>query len=90
MAKSRKTRYAGPPRPSEKLEIAREAEGKTVDWVDFGAEQTRGRPHVAEGIALHFTDGTALVLTLGSNCKNLHLPNLSLDIDIMPSIEPSK
>jgi hypothetical protein len=65
-------RIIGPPQPEFKMRALERAVGKTISAVEFGEEE--GLPewkHEGEAIVLHFTDGTALSILVGSNAKNL-------------------
>jgi hypothetical protein len=52
-----KSAYVEPPRPDSKPEESRSAEGRTVDWIDYGVEKRVYRTHGAEGMTIYFTDG---------------------------------
>jgi hypothetical protein len=57
-----------------------QAAGKTISAVEFGKEE--GLPewkHEGEAIVLHFTDGTALSILVGSNAKNLSYEHEGLE-----------
>lgn len=66
-------RIVGPTRGAPHLEGEfREAEGKTVREVEFGAEVCEPQvAHEGEILVLHFTDGTALAVRTGSNAKHV-------------------
>ena len=58
-----------PPHKAGELE---KAVGKIVSAVEFGVETSLPEwKHEGEAIVLHFTDGTALSIMVGSNAKNL-------------------
>jgi len=61
----------GPPMPEFKLGLIQEAIGKTIQSVRFGAEASSESLHEREAIQFHFTDGTALCITVNSNVGNL-------------------
>lgn len=63
--------FIGPARPEEKMGYLAAAIGKTISKIEFGEKQTHPEVHRAEAIVLHFTDGTALSITVGSNAQNL-------------------
>ncbi len=75
----RKTTYNGAPEPRTKLDHTRRAEGRTVDWIDYGFEK---RVRSAEGMCIHFTDGASLKLVVGSNASNIGVER-DLHTDIM-------
>ncbi len=62
---------SGPPRPEFKLAEVKKAEGKTVKCVEFGAPELPEDVGPSEAIILHFTDGSAMALTVGSNAGDL-------------------
>ena len=64
-------KLVGPPRPEFKLDDLRQAEGKTIQSVEFGEEASHPDVHESEAIVLHFTDGSALCIRVGSNASNL-------------------
>jgi hypothetical protein len=61
----------GPPMPEFKLGLIRDAIGKTIQSVRFGAEASSESLHERETIHFHFTDGTALCIAVNSNVGNL-------------------
>jgi hypothetical protein len=68
--------FIGPAEPiTEKLEWTRKAEGKTIEFIEFGATSqplvNTGYKHESEVLVLHFTDGTALLIQPGSNIWNV-------------------
>lgn len=72
MPDSKNPRIVGPPNPEFKMRDLEKAVGKTIQAVEFG--QVEGLPahvHEGEAIVLHFTDGTAMSIEVGSNVKNL-------------------
>lgn len=78
----------GPPSPEHKLLTVLEAVGKTVAAIEYGeVEPSRGM-HEAEAIVLHFTDGTALSIEIGSNARALSasrdLTPPEVQADLMP------
>ncbi|MEN6371837.1 MAG: hypothetical protein ABFD64_07460 [Armatimonadota bacterium] len=58
-------------RPEQKAFKLEQAKGKTISAVEFGEEYTHPKVHQAEAIVLHFSDGTALSITVGSNVQNV-------------------
>jgi len=74
----RESIYSALPQPEFKLDEARRAEGRTIDWIDFGFEKTRDD----EGMVIHFTDGAKLKLVIGSNATNVGVAD-ELHTDIM-------
>lgn len=83
-------KITGPPMPEHKADELKQAEGKTIAAVEYGVVE--GLPdwvHEGEAMVLHFTDGTALSIEIGSNAKNLsdEHPNLKPEdfhTDLMP------
>ena len=67
--------FVGPSDFPGKPEIVREAVGKTIRRIEFGATgHPLGDPedvHKSEALVLHFTDGTALLIEPGSNILTL-------------------
>ena len=63
--------FAGPPRPEYKLGEIKQAEGKTIQSIEFGEEPIHPDKHQSEGIIIHFTDGTSMTIRVGSNASNL-------------------
>lgn len=62
----------GPPMPEHKAQDLEKAVGKTIAAVEFGVESSLPEwKHEGEAMVLHFTDGTALAVLVGSNAKNL-------------------
>jgi hypothetical protein len=83
--------FAGPPQPEEKLDWIHKAVGKTVAAVELGelAHPFPSRAHSSEALVLHFTDGTTLSITIGSNVENLserhkNLAPSELHTDLIP------
>ena len=71
-AKDQNPTIVGPPRPDLKTERIEKAVGKTIAAVEYGAEASLPEwKHEGEAMVLHFTDGTALSIEIGSNAKNL-------------------
>lgn len=64
-------RIVGPPRPGLKMRELEKAIDKTISAVEFGQQENPppASAHEAEAIVLHFTDGTALSITVGSNVR---------------------
>jgi len=71
----------GPPRPESKLEELRKAEGKTIERVEYGVEEQNPSSYEAEGLILHFTDGSSLCVRAGCNIENI--------ASACPSVKPS-
>lgn len=63
--------FIGPARPEFKVGSLEAAIGKTISKIEFGEQKTNRQVHKAEAIVLHFTDGTAISITVGSNALNL-------------------
>lgn len=66
-------KIVGPPRPEHKLAQLQQAQGKTVGTVEFGEVEENADVHQSEAIVLHFTDGSSMCISVGSNAKNLSL-----------------
>ena len=64
-------RIIGLPEPQHKMDTIQHAVGKTIDGVEFGRVEPREKVHDTEALVLHFTDGTALSIEVGSNASNL-------------------
>ncbi len=65
-------RIVGPPNPERKAAELERAVGKSVAAVEYGVvEGLPGWVHEGEAMVLHFTDGSALSIEIGSNAKNL-------------------
>lgn len=62
---------SGPPKPAFKLGEAKQAEAKTIQRVDFGSQELPEEVGPSEVLILHFTDGSAMAVTIGSNAGNL-------------------
>jgi hypothetical protein len=71
-------RIVGPPDPQDKMDTIQHAVGKTIDSVEFGRAERHERVHHSEAVVLHFTDGTALSIAVGSNAWNLSGEDSSL------------
>jgi hypothetical protein len=57
---------------NDKTERLEKAVGKTIAGIEYGAEASLPEwKHEGEAMVLHFTDGTALSIEIGSNAKNL-------------------
>ena len=72
-------KISGPPEPEGKAERLKQVVGKTIADVEYGPVE--GLPdwvHEGEAIVLHFTDGAALSIEIGSNVKNLADRNADL------------
>ncbi len=91
-------KLAGPPKPEFKLGTIKQAEGKIITHIEFGEEEPHPEVHQGEAIILHFTDGTAMTIRVGSNAGNLvgyrrklKVSDFSTDLMIFwaPSIETS-
>jgi hypothetical protein len=64
----------GSPEDAHTAKEIRSAEGKTIRTIEFGSVVDHPFPervHQSEAIILHFNDGTALTLWVGSNAWNL-------------------
>jgi hypothetical protein len=62
----------GPPSSGFKVGELGKAVGKTISAVEFGkVEGLPAHVHEGEAIVLHFTDGTAMSIEIGSNVKEL-------------------
>lgn len=89
-------KFSGPPRPEEvKLPVLQQAEGKTIQSVEFGEVETLPEVHQSEAIILHFTDGSAMAIRVGSNAGNLSgkfqgLKPEDFSTDLMVSWAPSR
>ncbi len=69
----------GPPMPEHKAQDLEKAVGKTIAAVEFGVQSSLPEwKHESEAIVLHFTDGTALAMLVGSNANNL---SVAYDLD---------
>ncbi len=65
-------KISGPPVREVKAERLKQVVGKTIADVEYGAvERLPDYIHEGEAIVLHFTDGTALSIEIGSNVRNL-------------------
>ena len=64
-------KFDGPLRPDFKHEKLQEAVGKTIARVEAGEFIPGEGCHHREAMVLHFTDGTALAIDVGSNAGNL-------------------
>ncbi len=87
-------KIVGPPQPQFKLNTLRQVEGKTIEKVEFGAEQSHPDKHESEAIVLHFTDGSAIAIQVGSNVWNLasdreDLSPSDFSTDLMVMMAPS-
>jgi len=69
----RKPEIVGPALVPEKVLEIRDAIGKTIASIEFGvvANPYPDWVHEGEALVLHFTDGTALSIEIGSNIRNL-------------------
>jgi len=47
------------------------AEGKTIEKIEYGKQQSSPKSHKSEGLIFHFTDGTSMSVIIGSNAQNL-------------------
>lgn len=61
----------GPPSPDWKDSSVRNCVGRTVERVEFGRENPHPEMHEREAVVLHFTDGSALGISIGSNAQHL-------------------
>ena len=64
-------KLSGPPRPEFKPAELKKAEGKTIDRIEFGEVESYPELHESEAMIIHFTDGSALAIHIGSNAGNL-------------------
>jgi hypothetical protein len=87
--------FAGPLRPEFKCAEFAKAEGKTIDRVEMGEIAPGSGCPRREALIFHFTDGTALLIDVGSNVGNFqssHFPTLDLSefsSDLMPRWAPN-
>lgn len=64
-------KIVGPPDPQFKMTDVKKCEGKTIDFVEFGEQQSLPGVHRAEMMVFHFTDGSVMTILVGSNAQNL-------------------
>ncbi len=60
-----------PPSPEFKMSEAQKMVGKQIKKVEFGKEEFCKDCHQCEAINIHFTDGTAMTIRIGSNAVNI-------------------
>lgn len=72
----------GPLRPECKHDELRLAEGKTIARVEAGERRPGTGCHAREVLVLHFTDGTALAIDIGSNAATLATDIAGLDAEM--------
>ena len=53
------------------LENLKDAEGKTIENIEFGKQKSYPKCHESEGVNIHFSDGTSLFIRIGSNSQNI-------------------
>lgn len=70
-AMNRFPEYQGPPRPELKCSELRRLVGKTIERVGWGEVRQVEGAHQCEAIQLHFSDGSAACIEVGSNARNL-------------------
>jgi len=61
----------GKPMPEFKFEELKMVEGKTIRAIEYGVEESHLELHEREGIIIHFTDGSSLGISVGSNAQNI-------------------
>jgi hypothetical protein len=64
-------KLVGPPRPELKAVELQKAVGKQITRIEFGEQENTAGIHQAEAIVLHFSDGSAMAILVGSNACNL-------------------
>lgn len=80
----------GPPSPEHKMPRIQQAVGKTISAIEYGAEESHPDVvHESEVVVFHFTDGTTMSITVGSNAGNLSSDHRDLkpgdfSTDLMP------
>jgi hypothetical protein len=60
-----------PPMPREKTLALEQAVGRTIASVRIGAVRAKSYLHDSEAMEIHFTDGTVLSISIGSNAANV-------------------
>ena len=78
----------GPPSSEDKLQTVLEAVGKTVEAVEYGEVEDRRGMHAAEAVVLHFTDGTAFSIEIGSNARDLSTSRDLTPPDVHTNLRP--
>jgi len=78
----------GPPSPEDKLETILQAVGKTVAAIEYGEVEARRGMHAAEAMVLHFADGTALSIEIGSNARDLSASRDLTPPDVHTDLRP--
>ena len=53
------------------FEQVRKSEGKTIETIEYGKQESTPSSHESEGLIIHFTDGTSMSVIIGSNAQNL-------------------
>ena len=86
--------FDGPLRPESKNAKFQESVDKTIARIDAGEFIPGKGCHRREAIVLHFTDGTALSIDVGSNAGNLEsdFPGLDASMfsaDLVPTWAPN-
>lgn len=56
-----------PPRPDIKFPESQKMIGKTIEKVEFGEVAPSKNTHEAEAMNVYFTDGTVMIVRIGSN-----------------------
>lgn len=64
-------KFRKPARPEMKIPLAQQMVGKTIEKVEYGERDSYKEAHEAEGLNIHFTDGTAISIQIGSNSANI-------------------
>lgn len=65
----------------ELFDILNQATEKTIENIEFGKQKSYPNSHESEGINLHFTDGTSLLIRIGSNSQDI--------VDKFDELEPN-
>lgn len=81
-------KFDGPIRPESKAVHWERLVGKTIASVEHGEHFGSRQEHRAEAAVLHFTDGSAMELHIGSNAVNLMGTKVErandVHLDLMP------
>ena len=87
-------KFQGPARPEMKIEKLTKLVGRTIERVEWGELAAHPDRHQGEAIVLHFSDGSAACIDVGSNAGNLQrdfeglkpdMISTSLGITVAPS-----
>ena len=85
------------PRPEYKYDDAQDMIGKQINRVEFGEVEFNGDLHSREAIIIHFEDGSAVSIRVGSNvndiignCEKLQPSDFHTDIMLTWAISPYK